>query len=86
MNYFVSGYNKETPLKTKELEILFDLIKVRVATTVAVLDWRKSFRDKDDPYLEINSNDKSSLLLERLMNISREEATHNFKNLSINYD
>tara|TARA_B100001063_G_scaffold49296_1_gene43246 strand:- start:663 stop:1733 length:1071 start_codon:yes stop_codon:yes gene_type:complete len=86
MNYFVSGYNKETPLKSKELEILFDLIKVRVATTVAVLDWRKSFRDKDDPYLEINSNDKSSLLLKRLMNISREEATHTFKNLSINYD
>ena len=81
MNNFVAGYNKEVPLKNDETSILFDLIKVRVATTVAVLDWRKSFRDNDDPYLEINSNDTSLNLLERLMEIPREHAIQTFNQI-----
>lgn len=81
MNHFVAGYNQETPLLLEELDILFDLIKTRIATTVAVLEWRKSFRDKDDPYLELNSNDRSKNLLERCMEIPRDHAIQTFKQI-----
>ena len=81
MNHFIAGYNQETPILQEELEILFDLIKTRIATTVAVLEWRKSFRDKDDPYLELNSNDRSINLLARCMEIPRDHAIQNFKKI-----
>ena len=81
LDNFVAGYNQETPLLQEELEILFDLIKTRIATTVAVLEWRKSFRDKDDPYLELNSNDRSISLLERCMEIPRDHTIQTFKQI-----
>jgi Ser/Thr protein kinase RdoA (MazF antagonist) len=81
INHFVAGYNSENALDLNEINILFDLIKVRVATTVAIAAWRKSFRDPDDPYLVINSDDGSRKFLERLFELPREHAIQSFRQI-----
>ena len=81
INHFVAGYNYENALDPHEINILFDLIKVRVATTVAIAAWRKSFRDPDDPYLVFNSDDGSRKFLERLIEIPREHAIQSFRQI-----
>tara|TARA_B110000438_G_scaffold40357_1_gene40317 strand:- start:3176 stop:4261 length:1086 start_codon:yes stop_codon:yes gene_type:complete len=81
MNNFIAGYNNVTKLKLDEINILFDLIKVRLATTVAIAAWRKSFRDEDDPYLVLNSDDTSAKLLGRMLEIPREHAIQTFRQI-----
>ena len=57
---FVGGYHQRSPLSDAEFNVLFDLIRTRLATTLIVLFWRLSARDEDDPYrrktLENESN------------------------------
>ena len=86
MNNFIAGYNNVTKLTLDEISILFDLIKVRLATTVAIAAWRKSFRDSDDPYLVLNSDDTSLKLLERLIEIPREHAIQTFRQICASND
>lgn len=81
MNNFIAGYNNVTKLTLDEISILFDLIKVRLATTVAIAAWRKSFRDSDDPYLVLNSDDTSAKLLGRMLEIPREHAIQTFRQI-----
>jgi hydroxylysine kinase len=47
---FVSGYNRVLPLKTEELDLLFDLIRARLAGTITILHWRAATRGADDEY------------------------------------
>lgn len=49
--HFVAAYHAETPLGDDELGLLFDLIRVRLAMTTAILHWRLGDRGADDPYL-----------------------------------
>ena len=74
---FLYGYHQEIPLKRIEISILHDLIKTRLATTISILDWRASFRDKDDAYSKANSGEKlvAELFLKKLSEIPRENAT-----------
>jgi Ser/Thr protein kinase RdoA (MazF antagonist) len=57
---FVEGYHQRSPLSDAEFEILFDLIRTRLAMTLIILYWRLTARDEDDPYrrktLENESN------------------------------
>jgi Ser/Thr protein kinase RdoA (MazF antagonist) len=48
---FVSAYHSVTPLERREIDLIYDLILVRLATTVSVLHWRIAARGADDPYL-----------------------------------
>jgi len=74
---FLYGYHQEIPLKRMEISILHDLIKTRLAATISILDWRASFRDKDDAYSKANSGEKlvAELFLKKLSEIPRENAT-----------
>lgn len=47
---FVAGYHSVARLKARELELLFDLIRARLATTITMLYWRLSAREDGDPY------------------------------------
>lgn len=47
---FVAGYHTVASLDTLELDLLFDLVRARLATTITLLYWRLSARDPDDPY------------------------------------
>ena len=57
---FVEGYHQRSPLSDAELNLLFDLIRTRLAMTLTILYWRLTARDEDDPYrqktLESESN------------------------------
>jgi len=48
---FVAAYHAVTPLERRELELLVDLLRVRLAMTTAILHWRLAERGPDDPYL-----------------------------------
>ncbi len=47
---FVRGYYEKQPLENRELRLLFDLIRTRVATTITMLYWRLTAREEDDDY------------------------------------
>jgi Ser/Thr protein kinase RdoA (MazF antagonist) len=57
---FVEGYHQRSPLSDAEFNLLFDLIRTRLAMTLIILYWRLTARDEDDPYrqktLESESN------------------------------
>lgn len=48
---FIGAYHAETPLTDDEITLVFDLIRVRLAMTAAILHWRLAERGADDPYL-----------------------------------
>lgn len=47
---FVSGYHAALPLTDVELQLLYDLVRARLATTLTLLYWRLGARDHDDLY------------------------------------
>ncbi len=47
---FVSGYHAALPLTDAELQLLYDLTRARLATTITLLYWRLGARGHDDPY------------------------------------
>jgi len=68
---FLSGYQAVTALTEAELDILHVLIKARLSTSIAILDWRASLRGSDDPYLEMTMQGEASAkrFLRRLQEI-----------------
>jgi Ser/Thr protein kinase RdoA (MazF antagonist) len=46
----VAGYHSEMPIEATEADLLFDLVRARLATTITLLYWRLEARDEDDPY------------------------------------
>ena len=47
---FVEAYHSITPLNALEADLLFDLVRARLAMTVTLLYWRLSARSEDDRY------------------------------------
>lgn len=47
---FVAAYDETNPLLQSELDLLFDLIRTRLAMTLILFYWRLAAREKDDPY------------------------------------
>ena len=59
------------PIEATEADLLFDLVRARLATTITLLYWRLEARDEDDPYrqktLELESGASQFLhLLDRI--------------------
>ncbi len=71
---FVAGYHAVTPLTPEETGLLFDLVSTRLATTVALLEWRRAARASGDAYLEAAAAAEAGAgrFLERLRALSRE--------------
>ena len=47
---FVAGYHSEIRIESREADLLFDLVRGRLATTITLLYWRLEARDEDDQY------------------------------------
>lgn len=47
---FLEGYHSELRLESTEGELLFDLIRARLATTITLMYWRIRARPQNDPY------------------------------------
>lgn len=46
---FLAGYHAVTPLEPAETEVLFDLIRTRLAASTCIMAWRTALRGADDP-------------------------------------
>ena len=57
---FVAGFESVTPLTTGERELLYELVRVRLAATISILHWRAQARHADDPYLTKVSSEQSA--------------------------
>ena len=57
---FVEGYHQRSPLSDAEFNLLFDLIRTRLAMTLIILYWRLTARDEDDPYRQKTLENESN--------------------------
>ena len=70
---FVAGFDSVTPLEDIERALLFDLICMRLATTITILHWRQSVRSSRDPYLQKALQEKSSeRFLRHIISVQRD--------------
>ena len=74
---FVSGYDGVTRLEDIELELLYDLVRARLATTLTILHWRLSARGDNDPYTadSLEGGASAARFLKRINRLSRSEVT-----------
>ncbi|HSD69428.1 MAG TPA: phosphotransferase [Woeseiaceae bacterium] len=71
---FVSAYHRVSSLADREVDLLFDLIRARLAATISIRYWRISERSADDPYLQkILQENSAEGFLARLDELPREE-------------
>lgn len=57
---FVAAYHQRSPLTETELDLLFDLVRTRLASTLIMMYWRLSARDEDDPYRQKTLENESN--------------------------
>lgn len=72
---FVAAYHEVLPLQDSELELLFDMLRARLATSITILGWRSAVRGADDAYSRKNlqaESDAANFLL-RLDALGRDE-------------
>jgi Ser/Thr protein kinase RdoA (MazF antagonist) len=70
---FVRGFESELPLEVEERELLFDLVRTRLAATITMLYWRAAARSADDPYLQKALEERSAeQFLRHLSQLGRE--------------
>lgn len=69
----VGAYNEVTPLLPLEIDLLFDLIAARFATTVVITHWRAQCHPANSAYI-LRNNPRAWLGLERFARLSRCEA------------
>ena len=78
---FVVAYNRKNALLDTEFEVLFDLIRTRLAMTLTFMYWRLAARDINDPYrqktLAVNSD--ALCFLQNLSNMGRAAFRARFK-------
>lgn len=72
---FVVAYHSVTPLQAGELELLFDLVRARLAATISILRWRVAQRGENDEYTNLYSQSESDAeaFLLRLNSLGRSE-------------
>ena len=80
---FLVGYHSVTPLEISEIDMLFDLIKTRLATSVSILAWRATLRGVDDPYLAgtVASESGAAEFLKILRELPRENVQQTFRQI-----
>lgn len=68
---FAAAYHRVLPLQREELDILFDLIMVRLVTTVAITNWRAA-RHPDNAAYILRNNPNARAGLQRLAALDRK--------------
>jgi len=72
---FVAGFNEVTPLDQAEIELLYDLIRTRLVTTIVLMNWRLSTRPASDAYMKkgvLNERSSEGFLI-RLNDVTRAQ-------------
>ena len=85
---FIVGYNSITVLEDIELELLFDLVRMRLVATLTILRWRLSMRGKNDDYVRQSLEGERTaehflLRLDTLGRISFTERVRSACNISL---
>ena len=78
---FLVGYHSVVPLELSEIDLLFDLIRTRLAASISILSWRAARHGADDPYLrgvDVSDGDAAAFL-GILMQMPRESARQIFR-------
>jgi len=72
---FVAGFNAITPLDQVELELLYDLVRTRLVTTIVLMNWRLSGQPASDEYMKkgVLNERSSEVFLGRINAISRDQ-------------
>jgi len=85
---FVAAYHSIAPLERDEIDLICDLIKVRLATTVSVLHWRIADRGSDDPYLNnsVSAESTAARFFDVLDSIPPEHARQTFRQACASID
>ncbi|WP_339671940.1 aminotransferase class III-fold pyridoxal phosphate-dependent enzyme [Dasania marina] len=73
----VAGFDSEFELEEQELDLLYDMIMVRNAITLAVSAWRAAMSPDEPPY--VDDIDLYETLITRLHTIGRAEITARFR-------
>jgi hydroxylysine kinase len=78
---FIGAYHSLMPLERREMDLVYDLVRVRLATTVAVLHWRIAKRGVDDPYLNnsVSAESTAGKFLKIFSAIPREHASQSLR-------
>jgi len=78
---FLLGYHSITPLELAEIDLLYDLIKTRLAASITILSWRASLRGADDPYLAgvVAAEGDGAAFLRILLQMPRDSARRIFR-------
>jgi Ser/Thr protein kinase RdoA (MazF antagonist) len=80
---FLCAYQAVTPLDIPEIDILFDLIKTRLAASITILSWRATLRGANDAYLAgaVLSEGSAADYLEILLELPRESVQQTFRQI-----
>ena len=78
---FVAAYQAALPLQKDELEVLFDLVRARLATTISILYWRLAERAAEDAYREktLQTEGSATHFLDALDALGRDEFVSRIK-------
>ena len=71
---FVAGYHSSRLLAEAEIELLYDMIRTRLATSISFLHWRLTARGEEDAYRQatLASESSAEIFLSRLNEIGRK--------------
>lgn len=85
---FVAGYHSVVSLASAEIDILFTLIKTRLAVSIAILHWRAAQREENDSYLAnaLQSESSAEVFLQRLSEIPRDNAVRTLRSVCASVD
>ena len=85
---FLAGYHSVTGLEQHEIDILFELVKARLCTSIVLRYWRATFREAGDPYLEklLAGGSSSEAFLSSLAATPREYAIQTFRQVCASED
>lgn len=71
---FVAAYHATSPLQKEEVEVLFDLIRLRQIMTVTITEWRASLYPENRAYI-LRNQPRAAAALETLSRIGRTVGT-----------
>ncbi len=71
---FIAAYDQISPLEDVEIDLLYDLVRTRLATTMTMLYWRLAVKGADDDYAQesLQSESGAELFLARINAITRQ--------------
>lgn len=84
----LQGFHSVEPLSADEFELLFDLVRARLATTISILSWRLAMRGAGDDYTRtyLGTESGAERYLRRLDALGRAEFQRHITNLLHNND